>query len=157
MDEETPIPLNAQRDSTRVERLTTLQKAEYLRSIGIFSQATVEELFILATVTRQIALAQDQVVFRENDFGEALYVVIEGEVELRCRESGVREVIGPGHSFGVSSTLTRGPRTLAAKALKDTFALCLVAEDLFRAVSQHTEIVSSICKYLVRMAKEDTR
>ena len=69
----------------------------------------------------------------------------------------VLPIIGPGQSFGVSSTLTRGPRTSAAKALKDTVALCLVAEDLFRAVSQHTEIVSSICKYLVRMAKEDTR
>ncbi len=157
MDEATPIPLTPPRESLHGARLTALQKAEYLRSVEFFSLATVEELFGLAAITRQIRFAQDQTVFRENDIGEALYVVIEGEVELRTRENAVREVRGPGQSFGVSSTLTRGPRTSAAKALTETIALSLSVEDFFHEVSQHTEIVSSILKHLIQKAGLDRR
>ncbi len=128
-----------------------------MRSVEIFSQATVEELFGLAAIAREASFAGGQTIFRENDIGEALYVVIEGEVELTARMSPLREVIGPRQSFGVYSTLTRGPRTAAATALRDTVALGLGAEDLYHELSQNSEIIASIFRYLIRKAGLNTR
>ncbi len=157
MDEETPIPLSSPQGLSPAAPLTTLRKAEYLRRVEVFSEVTVEGLFGLAANTRQASFAPGQMVFRENDIGEALYIVIEGEVELTARENGFREVIGPGQPFGVYAMLTRGPSTAAAIARKETAALCLSAEDFYNEISRHTELVSSIFSYLTRKAGLNSR
>ncbi len=157
MAEPIPIVPTPPGESPPGARLTTLQKVEYLRRAEIFSDATVEELFELAAIAKGTSFAAGQVIFRENDVGEALYVVIVGEVELSARENDFRKTIGPGQPFGVYATLTRGPRSATAKALVDTLALCLGAEDLYHELSQKTEIVVSIFRYLIRRASLDVR
>ena len=131
-------------------RLTTLQKAEFIRRLDIFSQASVEELYQLASIARETDLAAGQVVFTEKDPGDSFHLVIEGKLELASEEQHLNETVGPGEVAGLESALTREPRGATAKAVEDTFAITIGAEDLYALLSNNMEIVASIFKHFVR-------
>ena len=130
--------------------LTTLQKAEFIRGVDIFSHATVEELFRLASIAQEVRFAPQEVIFREGDVGDALYPIFRGQVELSCNEKGMTEVAGPGQAFGLYSVLTREPRYATAKAVEDTLALRIGGEDLYTLLSNNMEIVVSIFKHFAK-------
>ncbi len=130
--------------------LTNLQRADFIRRVDIFSQATVEELFRLAAIAQEVRLAAKEIVFREGDVGDALYIDVSGRVELCCQEKGVTEIVGPGQAFGLYSVLTREPRFATAKALEETLVLRIGGEDLYTLLSNHMEILVSIFKYFVK-------
>lgn len=129
---------------------TTLEKVEYLRSVDLFSQASVEELYRLATLAREVGFPAQWVIFQETDIADAFYVVDRGQVECVSKGGEVREVIGPGEVFGLYSALTRESRQARATALEKTVAISIAAEDLFNVLSNNMEIVVSMFKYFVR-------
>ncbi|MGA2631148.1 MAG: cyclic nucleotide-binding domain-containing protein [Terriglobia bacterium] len=131
-------------------RLTTLQKAEFIHGLDIFSQASVEELYQLASISRETDVASGQVIFTEKDPGDSFHLVIQGKVEQASEEKNTKEVFGPGEVVGLESVLTREPREATAKAVEDTFAITVEAEDLYALLSSNMEIVASIFKHFVR-------
>lgn len=150
MDDLIPHPPVIAGKATEKPTLTTLQKAEFIRGVEIFSHATVEELFRLASIAREVRFAPQQVIFQEGDVGDALYPVVEGAVELTCKEKAHRDLIGPGQAFGLYSVLTREPRYATAIALEETLALRIGGEELYSLLSNNTEIVASIFKHFAK-------
>ena len=137
-------------EATNKGVLTTLQKAELVRGVEVFSQATVEELYRLGAIAREVGFPADGVIFRENDASDAFYIVVRGQVELTCQESAGREVFGPGEAVGLYSVLMRETRCATAKALEDTVGICIGAEDFYNVLSNNMEMVTSIFKYFVQ-------
>jgi CRP-like cAMP-binding protein len=148
-DEMAYIPLVPE-GSSAAPRLTTLRKAELIRSLDTFSQASVEELYRLATIAQEVDIAAGQTIFREDDIGDAFHILVQGKVEHASEKRNIREVLGPGEAVGLYSVLTREPRYATAKALEDTFAITIGAEDLYSVLSNNMEIVVSIFKHFVK-------
>ncbi len=128
-------------------QLTSLQKAELIRGVGIFSHAVVEELFRLASIAREVQFAAGEIVARENDIIDALYVVIVGSVEMASANDTFRQIVGPRETLGLHSVLTREPLEFTATALKETVALSIGAEDLYNLLSNDPEIMVSIFRH----------
>ena len=80
-DEASYFPSIPERTSARA-RLTTLQKAELLRGLDIFSEASVEELYQLASIAKELDLAPRQILLREDDIADAFHILVQGKVEL---------------------------------------------------------------------------
>ena len=131
--------------------LSMLRKAELIREVEIFSQATVEELYRLAGLARVVEFAPSGVIFGENDFGDSFYVLAEGSVELTSSTKQTRETAGPGEAIGLFSVLTREPRRVAATALAPTVALSIAGEDLFTVLSNNMEILVSIFRHFAKI------
>jgi len=78
-----------------------------------------------------------QVVFREGDRGDWLYVVTEGEVEVVRRAADGTETVlrrlGSGDCFGEIALVSEGPRTATVRALSPTNVLA-VDRDAFQAL-----------------------
>jgi CRP-like cAMP-binding protein len=148
-DEMAYIPLAPER-SPAEHRLTTLRKAELIRALDIFSQASVEELYRLATIAQESSFAAGQTIFREDDIGDAFHLLVQGKVEHASEKRNIKEVLGPGAAVGLYSVLTREPRYATAKALQDTFAISIGAEDLYNLLANNMEIVVSIFKHFVK-------
>jgi CRP-like cAMP-binding protein len=128
-------------------QLTSLRKAELIRGVDLFSSMTVEELFQVAAVAREVQFASGEVVARENDVGNPLYFVVQGKVELTSRREEWREVVESGAFFGLHAWLTREPLSFTAQTREDTLALAIGSEDFFSLLSSDTEIASSLFKY----------
>jgi CRP/FNR family cyclic AMP-dependent transcriptional regulator len=137
--------------------LSMLRKAELIRGVEIFSQATVEELYRLAGLARVVEFTPSGVIFGENDFGDSFYVLVDGSVELACEAKKTRAVAGPGEAIGLYSVLTREPRRATATALEPTVALAIAAEDLFTVLSNNMEILVSIFKTFAEKLDMGTR
>jgi len=148
-DEMAYSPLPPERSSPQV-RLTTLGKAELIRALDLFSQASVEELYRLAGIAEEAGFTAGQTIFREDDIGDAFYLLVQGEVEHASERRNIKEILGPGEAVGLYSVLTREPRYATARALQDTFAISIGAEDLYNVLSNNMEIVVSIFKHIVR-------
>ena len=142
--------------SSSEARLTALQRAEILRKVEIFSKATVEELFLLAAISSEIQLKAGDTIFREGEIADAIYIVIDGKVELSG--SSFKEMLGPYGAVGLYAVLADEPRYATARILENTFALKIGSEDFYDLLSHNGEIVQSLFKLLTeRLAREGKR
>ena len=64
-----------------------------------------------------LRFAARDILFREGDQPNCMYILLNGEVELRRREV-VIETVGPGQALGIVSLLDNEPRTVTAEARK---------------------------------------
>ncbi len=74
-------------------------------------------------VSAEETFQDGQIIFKEGDSGDWVYVVYSGEVEIVKTvggESIVIEVLKPGDIFGEMSYFTRIPRTASARAVGET-------------------------------------
>jgi CRP/FNR family transcriptional regulator, cyclic AMP receptor protein len=150
MGDETTYYPSGSGESQTAPRLTTLKKAEFVRGVDVFSQATVEDLYRLARLAQPLEFGPRAVVFGENDIGDAFYVLVEGKVELVSEAGKAREIAGPGEAIGLYSVLTGEPRCVTATALEPTLVLSITAEDLYSVLSNNMEIVVSVFKHFVK-------
>jgi CRP-like cAMP-binding protein len=148
-DEISYFPSIPERTSAKA-RLTALQKAEFMRGLDIFSEASVEELYRLASIAQELDFAPQQFLFREDDIADAFHILVQGKVELASEKRHTRAVLGAGEAVGLYSALTREPRGATAQALEDTFTIFIGAEDLYSELSNNPEIVASIFKHFVK-------
>ncbi|MBN2242650.1 MAG: cyclic nucleotide-binding domain-containing protein [Acidobacteria bacterium] len=128
--------------------LTALQRAEILRGADIFSKATVEELLFLAAISSEVRFDAGTAIFQEGDIADALYIIIEGRVERI--HSGSSEALEPNETFGIYAVLTGETRYASARALEQTHALKIGAQDFYDLLSHNTEIVQSLFKLLIQ-------
>jgi len=150
MGDQKPLPPTIGGESAARPVFTTLEKAEFIRSVDVFSNATVEELYRLASIGREEVFPAGWVIFQETDIADAFYLVVQGKIESVSKPGDVREVAGPGGVFGLYSALTRESRYATATALENTLAISIAAEDLFSLLSNNMEIVVSIFKHFVK-------
>jgi CRP-like cAMP-binding protein len=78
------------------------------------------EINLLSTLSKERRLRGGEVLFREGDPGDAMYVVLEGRVRISKRISGVGEealgILERGDYFGEMALIERQPRSADAKA-----------------------------------------
>lgn len=109
---------------------------EILRRVPLFQGMTDEQLEALTAIARQRHAPAGEVLFRQDDPGDALFVVLTGSVRIykleeeRELELGIE---GTGAFFGEMSLIDGAPRSAAAAALSDS-ELLLVGRDEYLAL-----------------------
>ncbi len=93
---------------------------------------------VLLAAAKPVRLAANDTLFEEDDQGDALYVMLDGRVELsRIGDEGRRlalDVLTRGAVFGEIALFDPGPRTATATALDACRLLMLRHGDLMRAI-----------------------
>ncbi len=94
---------------------------EFLRSIDLFAGIAEADVVALAGLGRVETFSKGQVVFREREAGDRLYVVISGVVEVS--KAGAREgrphrlaLLERGEVLGEIAAFDQGPRSATAQA-----------------------------------------
>jgi len=105
-----------------------------LRSVALFAGLPEEVFAHLAATLPQRSLAPGSVVFREGDAARALFVLLEGELEVtkqsrRGSESRVA-ILGPSDTFGEMSLLDMQPRSATVRTLSPVRIVELGADAL---------------------------
>ncbi len=99
-------------------------------------------------------LERGDVLFREGDPGDALFVIGEGKVKLGRTSSDGREnlvaILGPGEMFGELSLFDPGPRTMTVTAVAETQLMGLGNDSLTSLLSGRPEVAKSLLAALAK-------
>lgn len=106
---------------------------------------------MLAVKAEEKAFGKDEIVFREGESGDAVYVVVEGRVEiLKTGPEGpvIVAVLGPGQMFGEMGVLDDGPRNASAVASADTVLRVVPRKDFRDWIRQDSEAAMRVIRLL---------
>lgn len=108
---------------------TPADTERFLRDVRLFREFTAADLAALATSLRARSLRHGQVLFREGDPGEEMFLVRDGVVVVSKAVTGrVEQVLArvlPGDFFGEMSLFDRSPRSATVQAETDAALLAL--------------------------------
>lgn len=137
------IPLAAPRRFGAAARLA-------LAATPLFSGLSERQLEALIGRLDLMTLAPGQVLFREGDHGDSLYVIAEGEVQVAAvgppRVSP--QVLGAGAFFGEVTLITDHPRMVTVTAQTLVEVLRIDRDAIAFLVARHPEIVSVLLRFV---------
>lgn len=133
----------------------------FLREVRLFKGIADPELGALAETLRERPLRQGQVLFREGEVGEEMFVVLRGSIVISKPVTGrVEQVlarIGPGDFFGEMSLFDRSPRSATIQADSDATLLALDREAMRRLIEQSPRAAAAFFHALVQVFIERLR
>ncbi len=128
--------------------LTIIEKVLLLQNIDLLSHVTSEQVSFFAALAQEVAVAPGEVLYRENDAPDGLYVVVSGSVGM-WRGKDEIDRIGPNGSFGVWALFDDEPRLTTATTLEKSRLLYVSKDDFYDVLSDHVDIVEGLFKHLV--------
>ena len=121
---------------------------EVVRQAPLFVALDDEAAEALLDQMSTTRLERGDVLFREGDNGDRLYVIGEGKIKLGRSSPDGREnlvaVLGPGEMFGELSLFDPGPRTMTATAVAETQLAGLGNESLTGLLTGRPEVSKTL-------------
>jgi CRP/FNR family transcriptional regulator, cyclic AMP receptor protein len=109
--------------------VTTLTVVSFLRAVTLFTDLGEAHLVSLAPRLRERKLRKGEVLFREGDPGQEMFLIRSGTVIISKAVTGrVEQVLarlGPGEFFGEMSLLDQAPRSATVQADGEAVLFCL--------------------------------
>jgi signal transduction histidine kinase len=107
-----------------------------LRQIPLFADLSGEDLERLYSMAETVSIPAGQLVLREGDPGDSLYVVLEGELEVTKRQ-GSQDVLlalyDPGQFFGEMALLEQAPRSASVRTVQES-RLLVISQAAFQSL-----------------------
>ncbi len=107
-----------------------------LKNISIFSDTCGEDLNKIASEMKRKEFKAGDLIFREGDPGDELYVVVKGGVSIFIIDKEGKEVvlseIMAGNFFGEMSIIEQAPRSATCRVIEDSVFLVMHADDFMR-------------------------
>jgi CRP-like cAMP-binding protein len=133
----------------------------FLREVRLFKDIATPELTALGASMRERTLKRGQVLCREGDPGDEMFVVRRGSFVISKPVTGrVEQVlarIGPGDFFGEMSLFDRAPRSATIQADSDAALLVLDRASLQRMTEQSPRAAAAFFYALVQVFIERLR
>jgi putative nucleotidyltransferase with HDIG domain len=137
-----------------LRRAIALQDAEtvaHLRSIPFFAKLSDDTLTRLVTRCPLQTVPAQQNLFQQGDTGEALYVIVSGEIEIIQTLDGTPirlSVFRAGEYFGEMALLDDAPRSATARTLQDSVLLQVRKQDFLALLSEHPGLFTDAARVL---------
>ncbi len=127
---------------------------ERLRRLPLFARLSDDDLGDLAGRIRMRPYNRAEVIFRKDDPGTHLYLVLEGAVKISLPgefgQEALVAIMRPGEFFGDLALFDRSPRSAGATALEDTRAALLAGDDFLAFLERHPAAVRVVLETLAR-------
>lgn len=129
--------------------LNVIEKVMFLQHVDVFGDVPSEQLAYLAAIAEEVSFLEGEVVYREQDPSDGLYLVLDGKVRL---ERGGNQILsaGPEDAFGTWSLFDDEPRVVSATASEDARLLRIDREDFVDLLADHVQITQAILKTMVK-------
>ena len=138
----------------RIRPMPEQRVSEYLRRLPLFSRLPDSELAELADRVRTKSFKRGEMIFRKDDPGTHLYMVLEGGVKIALPgefgQEALVAIMRPGEFFGELARFDRSPRSASATALEDTRAALLAGDDFLAYLESHPASFRVVLETLAR-------
>ena len=121
----------------------------------LFGDLSTDELATLQTMLQREELAQGNMVFKEGDPGDRLFIITRGEVSIKLKLPGTVHLqrlatFGPGMAFGEMALIEGKPRSADAHVMRDAIVYSLDATSLDNLRRNYPAIAFKITGNLTR-------
>ena len=132
---------------------TTQLSANPLTRIRLFAHLPADELRLLLTALERVHLNSGDILFREGEPAEHLYIVAQGQLEINMasgtNDELVLNVIGEGEYIGeMGIIMPGGRRTAGARARGEVMLLSMSRSTFQELVQRHPELANAMVSVL---------
>lgn len=125
------------RDSVRA-RLLAL-KRDVLAKMPLFARLQEREMLRVMQVAEVLSFEPGQIVVREGDRGDELFIVLSGLVRI-IRGDAVLSEVGPGEHFGEMALIRSMPRSATVSAVEQSELIAVRRADFFEILRKEHEL-----------------
>jgi CRP-like cAMP-binding protein len=130
----------------------TAVEIEALRNTPFFADLADGDLSAIAKVGRVVSFDANSKIFEEGDRGDAMYVVLEGAVQVTV--GGRFHTLKPGDFFGEMALISSKKRLATVETVEPVRALQIPAEAFHEFVLEHPTVALSMLGALVERLRE---
>ncbi|MDN5279763.1 MAG: hypothetical protein PWR01_3728 [Clostridiales bacterium] len=128
-----------------------IERILFLKKISIFSSLSSYELRKIAEVVSEEEFAAGEVLFSEGDFGDCMYLVVEGKISIFTGKPPAIKILAgfeKGHFFGEMGLYDDKPRAASAMADVESKLLVLRKGEFCDLISEFPMVALGIMKEL---------
>ena len=131
----------------------------FIKEADLFQGVTVQTIGEIAMESAEKTFRSGEVIFNEGDPADALYVLVEGTVEISIGEKGaINFMVGrPGEIFGWAALVDPYVRTGTAMSTADTKILRVPKDVMERVMKRHPEDGLRIMRHLTSILAQRLR
>ncbi len=134
--------------------LPTVRKVELLKAVALFESLPGEHLVPMTETAREVELEAGRELIREGDAGDALYVIVDGRVEVISSERGKVAVLGATDVIGEMAVLTREPRAATCVTVTRARLFEISHREFWTVLRDDPAVRLGIARVLVERVKE---
>lgn len=132
--------------------LSTLEKILFLKQIELFREFNARELGIIAQKAAEKSFSRGDVIFRQGEPGDSLYLVVGGKVRV-VREEGQKKetlaILEERTCFGEMAILSEEVRSATIEALETLTLLKIDREEFRQLILKKPEMAFPIFRILI--------
>jgi len=136
--------------------ISTVEKVLFLKGVDLFRSIPGEELSHIAQITDEVEYTPEQLVFKEGEQGDAMYLIVDGTVKVHSGDHVFAE-LGMKQCFGEMAILDAEPRSASITSLSELTLLRIQREDFHEILAEKPEISLGIIQVLTNRLREANR
>jgi len=136
------------------------EEVELLRKIPLFANVEQSKLKLLAFTSERVVFNAGDILFRQDEMGNAAYIIMDGEAEVIVNTpNGPLKVatVGRNDFVGEIAILCDVPRTATIRAATQLNTLCISKELFFRLITEFPQMAVEIMRVLAQRLEKTTR
>jgi len=136
------------------DMIPVMEKVHFLRKVPLFRGFSIADMMVIAQIAQEVRFEAGNVLFRKGDTGDALYLILEGEVDILNEEGQLLTRLGSTRCFGEVSVLDNKGRTATAVCVKDCRMLMISSNDFQEILEKYPVLYKNIVQVLTGWLRE---
>ncbi|EFK08011.1 cyclic nucleotide-binding domain protein [delta proteobacterium NaphS2] len=137
------------------DMIPVLEKIHFLRRVSLFKGFSITDMIILAQIAREVSFEAGHVLFKVGDPGDALYLVLEGKVDIVNENEKLMVSVGPPGCFGEIAILDKKGRSATARCVEECRMLMITNRDFEEILEEYPALYKNIVYLLTSWLRED--
>jgi type IV pilus assembly protein PilB len=140
--------------------MPSVNRIALLKNTDIFRDLPDEELLRLSARMIERAYPPNHAIVREGSAGDAMFIIVDGKVEIRKRDPKNNDfdvtitTLGNGAAFGEMALLTGNPRSATVMAAGNTKVLVLMKNDFDVLLHEHQSLSIALSRIVADRIEE---
>jgi CRP-like cAMP-binding protein len=139
-----------------LKTIPTMERVLFLRRVKLFANLTPVDLVHIAAIAREQLFMDGEVIARQGDSGNEMYIIVSGEVCVTNERGYEMARRKPGDYVGEMAIISRQPRMATLVAAGEVRTLCIDRRSFEEILRGRFEISLAVMQELCERLKESS-